>query len=90
MSPLQTHLLKPRRQLFFSHQWLPISFPEALYHEALYHEALYQVPMLLVEGIILVVKVVMFQAVEEVHLAKAHSENNKTVCTATWSTRAGR
>ena len=74
MSPLQTHLLKPRRQLFLSHQWLPINFPDTLYHEAVYHEAvyhdalyhvaLYHVAMLLVEGIILLVEVVMFEAVE--------------------------
>ena len=74
MSPLQIHLLKPRRQLFLSHQWLPINFPdtlyhEAVYHEALYHEAVYHVAMLLAKGIILLVEVVMFQAVEKVHLA---------------------
>ena len=79
MSPLQTHLLKSRRQLFLSHQWLPINFPdtlyheavyhEAVYHEALYHEAVYHVAMLLAKGIILLVEVVMFQAVEKVHLA---------------------
>ena len=41
--------------------------------------------MLLVEGLILLVGVVMFQAVEE-----AHSEDNEIVSIATWSTGAGR
>ena len=44
-------------------------YHKALYHEALYHETLYHVAMVLAEGIILLVEVVMFEAVEEVHLA---------------------
>ena len=72
-------------------QWLPISSQGAPAFatisavsqpaaEALVHEA-----MLLVEVTILV-GVVIPLAVDEVQLPQAHSEDNKTVCTATWST----
>ena len=91
LSPIQTHLVKPRSQLLMTHQWLPISSPGAPTFvttsavsqpaaEALVHEA-----MRLVEVTILV-GVVILLAVDEVQLPQAHSEDNKTVCTATWST----
>ena len=74
-----------------SHLWLPISFPEAPTSAVIsavfppVTEALDHAAMLLVEGILLLVGVVMFQAVEEVH-----SEDNEIVSIATWSTGAGR
>ena len=72
-----------------SHLWLPISFPEAPTSAVISEvfppvtEALDHAAMLLVEGILLLVGVVM--AVEEVH-----SEDNKIVSIATWSTGVGR
>ena len=83
--------LKPRSQLFLNHQWLPISLPEAPTSAVIsavsppVAEALDHAAMLLVEGIILLVGVVLFQAVEEVH-----SEDNEIVSIATWSTGVGR
>ena len=74
-----------------SHQWLPISLPEAPTSAVIsavsppVAEALDHAAMLLVEGIILLVGVVLFQAVEEVH-----SEDNEIVSIATWSTGVGR
>ena len=77
-----------------SHLWLPISFPEAPTSAVIsvsptVTEALDHIVLLLVEGTILLVGVVMLQAVDEVQ-AQAHSEDNETVCIATWSTGVGR
>ena len=78
-----------------SHPSLHISFPEAPTSAIIsavsptVTEALDHVVMLLVEGTILLVGVVMLQAVDEVQ-AQAHSEDNETVCIATWSTGVGR
>ena len=90
LSPIQTHPVKPRSQLFMTHQWLPISSPGAPAFatisavsqpaaEALVHEAIRPV------GVIIQVGVAILLAVDEVQLPQAHSVDNKTVCTATWS-----